>query len=115
MVLGVGVSAAALMSDPVWTLALIAVGYAIHELAWIPTDARLQQRATGSTRATVTSVRGFGSASVSMAFFAGIAVLSDGDDPTPGLLAMLGLLVLVGLLLVVWLPPHEYRDRDVDA
>ena len=63
--------------------ALLAIGYGIHEVAWIPTDARLQERASPRTRATVTSVRGFGSGAVSMAFFGVVAVMDDGDDPTP--------------------------------
>jgi MFS family permease len=109
MLAGTAVSAAALVADPVWTLALIAVGYGIHQAAWVPTDARLQERASGATRATVTSVRGFGSATVSMAFFGVIAVLSDGDDPTPGLLAMLGVLAATALLLIAWLPDQEHQ------
>ncbi|MEZ5297133.1 MAG: MFS transporter [Ilumatobacteraceae bacterium] len=107
VLLGCGVTATALLTDPVWTLALLAVGYGIHEVAWIPTDARLQERASPRVRATVTSVRGFGSASVSIVFFAIVAVMSNGDDPTPGLLAAIGLLALTGVLLIAWLPARE--------
>ncbi|MCB0969539.1 MAG: hypothetical protein KDB37_22095, partial [Ilumatobacter sp.] len=107
VVLGCGVTATALLTDPVWTLALLAVGYGIHEVAWIPTDARLQERASPRVRATVTSVRGFGSASVSIVFFAIVAAMSNGDDPTPGLLAAIGLLGLTGVLLIAWLPARE--------
>lgn len=103
---GTAVTATALLTDAVWTLALLAVGYLVHEVAWIPTDARLQARADPQTRATVTSVRGFGSATVAMLFFAVVGLLSDGDDPTPGLLAALLALVIAGALLIVWLPDH---------
>jgi len=101
---GSAVTAFALLSDAVWTLGLLAIGYLVHEVAWIPTDARLQERADPATRATVTSVRGFGSATVAMAFFGVVGLLSDGDDPTPGLLAALSALVLTGVLLIAWLP-----------
>jgi MFS family permease len=107
---GTAVTATALLTDPVWTLALIAVGYAIHEVAWVPTDARLQERASPGTRATVTSVRGVGSNSISMLFFVVVAVLADGDDPTPGLVAALGMLAVTGALLIAWLPPASSRD-----
>jgi MFS family permease len=104
---GVVITTVALTTDPVWTLALLAVGYGIHEIAWIPTDARLQERATPATRATVTSVRGFGASIVSRLFFAVVATLSNGDDPTPGLLAALGLLAVASVLLIAWLPPPD--------
>lgn len=109
---GSAVTATALLTDAVWTLALLAVGYLVHEVAWIPTDARLQERADPTTRATVTSVRGFGSATVAMAFFAAVGVLSDGDDPTPGLLAALSVIVLTGVLLVAWLPDASSRRHE---
>ena len=113
---GTGVTAAALLTGPVWTLALMAVGYGIHQVAWIPTDARLQERASPRTRATVTSVRGFGSGVVSMAFFAVVALMANGDDPTPGLVATLVLLAVTGSLLVAWLPDHDTgRGRPVGA
>ncbi len=104
VVLGTAVTAAALLTEPVWTLALLAVGYLVHEVAWIPTDARLQERTDPATRATVTSVRGFGSASVAMTFFGVVGVLSDGDDPTRGLLAAVAVVLVTGVLLVRWLP-----------
>lgn len=104
MLVGVAVTATALLTDAVWTLALLAIGYAVHEIAWIPTDARLQERAGPATRATVTSVRGFGSASVSMAFFGLVALMSNGDDPTPGLVAALLALAITAILVIGWLP-----------
>ncbi len=112
MLAGTAVTATALLTDPVWTLALLAVGYAIHEVAWVPTDARLQERASPEMRATVTSVRGFGSNSISMLFFVVVAVLANGDDPTPGLVAALGLLGITGVLLIAWLPPASSADAD---
>jgi len=110
VLLGSAVTATALLTDAVWTLALIAFGYGVHEIAWIPTDARLQERADPQTRATVTSVRGFGSATVAMLFFAFVGVMSDGDDPTPGLVMALVAIVVTGALLVVWLP--DAGDRS---
>jgi MFS family permease len=112
---GVVVTATALLTDPVWTLALLAVGYGIHEVAWIPTDARLQERATPATRATVTSVRGFGSATISMGFFAIVAVLSNGDDPTPGLVALLAVLAATAVLVMAWLPDHERERAELSS
>jgi MFS family permease len=103
------VTATALLTDPVWTLALFGIGYLVHEVAWIPTDARLQERADPVTRATVTSVRAFGSATVAMLFFALVATMSDGDDPTPGLLTALLAIVVTGVLLVAWLPDRLAR------
>lgn len=104
---GATLTAVSLLTEAVWTLSLLAVGYLVHEIAWIPTDARLQDRADPTTRATVTSVRGFGSATVAMLFFAVVGVLSDGDDPTPGLLAALSALVVTGALLIAWLPDRR--------
>jgi MFS family permease len=112
---GVAVTVVALTTDPVWTLALLAVCYGAHAIAWVPTDARLQERATPATRATVTSVRGFGASVVSMTFFAVVALMSNGDDPTPGLLAALGLLAVTGLLLIAWLPDASPERVELDA
>jgi MFS family permease len=107
VLLGTVSTAAALLTDAVWTLALLGFGYLVHEIAWIPTDARLQERADPQTRATVTSVRGFGSATVAMLFFALVGLAADGDDPTPGLVAALLALVVTGVLLVAWLPDRR--------
>ena len=110
VLVGSAVTAISLLTDAVWTLALLAFGYLVHEMAWIPTDARLQERADPPTRATVTSVRAFGSATIAMSFFAVVGLLSDGDDPTPGLLAALLALIVAGALLIVWLPERS-RER----
>lgn len=107
LVAAMAVTTLAFVSDAVWTLALVAVGYAVLEAVWITTDARLQERTSGTTRATVTSVRGFGSACVSMTIFAVIGALADGDDPTPGLFVMVAALVAAGVLVMRWLPPHQ--------
>jgi hypothetical protein len=112
LVAAMAVTALAFVSDVVWTLGLIAIGYVVLEAVWVNTDARLQERANGSTRATVTSVRGFCSACVSMAMFVVIAVLSNGDDPTPGLSVMVCALIVAGVLVIRWLPtPLTSTDR----
>ncbi|MDH3681676.1 MAG: hypothetical protein OEV40_17205, partial [Acidimicrobiia bacterium] len=115
LVAATGLTALSLIGDAVWALALIAVGHAALETVWITSDARLQERATRATRATVTSVRGFGSACVSMAMFAVIAMLSDGDDPTPGLFVLVATLAAAGLLIVRWLPPQAAVPATIAA
>lgn len=117
--LGLGVSAGAalilvaLVSGSVAALAAVAVGYAVLEAARVVADARLQERADGALRATVTSLRGFGASAVSMGVFVVIGALSDGDDPSPGLHALvLGILVLGGLL-AWWLPRPTRRPLGV--
>ena len=47
-----------------------------------------------------------------MAFFGVVAVLSDSDDPTPGLLVLLGAVLATGLLLVAWLPDRIPGSLD---
>lgn len=107
VLVGAIVTATSLLTDAVWTLALLAFGYLVHEMAWIPTDARLQERADPTTRATVTSVRAFGSATIAISFFTVVGLMSDGDDPTPGLLTALAALVVTGALLIAWLPDRR--------
>ena len=114
VIAGSVVMAVALLSDRFWPLALIAFGYGSLEAAWIATDARLQARTPSATRATVTSVRGFGSASIAMAAFVMIGVLSDGDDPTRGLLVALAATALAGVLIIRWLPEYRSRPRADD-
>ena len=113
VVLGSGFMLAALLADGVWPLALIAIGYSSLEASWIATDARMQAHAPSATRATVTSVRGFGSASIAMVALAIIGILSDGDDPTNGLFVIVGGTALAGLLIIRWLP--EYRPERSTA
>ena len=101
---GVAVMTLAFVTSSVWTLMLVGVGYAALQAVWIATDARLQERTPSDTRATVTSVRGFGSATISMIAFVVIGAMADGDDPTPGQFVVLAALVVAGVLVVRWLP-----------
>lgn len=94
----------AVWSDLAAALLLIGLGYAALEALWTTSDARLQERVGARNRATVTSVRGLLSGLIGAGAFAMIGLLSDGDDPSPGLLIALVVLVLVGLLAVLWLP-----------
>lgn len=115
LVVAMALTALSLIGDVVWALAFIAVGHAALEACWVTSDARLQERATGATRATVTSVRGFGSACVSMMMFALIGALSDGDDPTPGLFVLVAALAVTGLAIMRWLPPHVAASTQTTA
>lgn len=101
---GVAVMTLAFVTSSVWTLMLVGIGYAALQAVWIAADARLQERTPSDTRATVTSVRGFGSATISMAAFVVIGALADGDDPTPGQFVVLAALAIAGVLVVRWLP-----------
>lgn len=107
VVVGSGVMLVALLTDGVWPLAMIAIGYAGLQSSWIATDARMQERIPSATRATVTSVRGFGSAGISIAAFAVVGLLSTGDDPTRGLLVIVAATAVAGILLTRWLPDHR--------
>ncbi len=104
LVVGSALMVGALASGRVFALALVAVGYAALEMTRVVADARLQERARGDVRATVASVRGFGSSAISMVVLAVIGAMADGDDPTPGLFLLLVAIGLVGLLVVRWLP-----------
>lgn len=97
--MGVGVA-----GDSVWALALVGVGYVALEATWVVSDARLQERAPRETRATVTSVRGFGSGIVSTISFAITGALAVDDDPSRGVLIGIGALILTGILVARWLP-----------
>ena len=110
LIVGVIAMAVAFATSPVWTLVLVGFGYAALEATWIVTDARLQERTPDATRATVTSVRGLGSAAISMIAFVVIGALADGDDPTPGLFIVLAALCAAGLLVVRWLPRHAEME-----
>lgn len=104
LIAAVAVGTLAFATTEVWTLALVAVTYGALETTYIVTDARLQERAPAGTRATVSSVRGFGSASISMVAFIVIGAMSDGDDPTPGHFVILAALAVAGVLAIRWLP-----------
>lgn len=118
LIAGVTVTTVAFVTNSVWTLMLVAVGYGALEATWIAADARLQERAPAATRATVTSVRGFGGAAVSMPAFVVIGAMSDGDDPTPGHFVVLAALAITALLVIRWLPPAgraEPRRAQMDT
>jgi len=113
MIGGVAITTIAFVTTSVWTLVLIAVGYAVLETVRITADARLQERTPASTRATVTSVRGFGGAAVSMLAFIVIGAMADGDDPTPGHFVILAALALAGALVIRWVPRRTaVTERD---
>ncbi len=97
----------ALLGDGVWTLTLMAVGFVALETAWVLSDARMQERTPAATRATVTSVRGFASGLVGAAAFALVAIMADGDDPTPGLLVVVSVVALTAVLIYRWLPAAD--------
>ncbi len=110
LIAAVGVTTGAFVTDSVWPLMLVAVGYAALELVWINTDARLQERSPAATRATVSSVRGFGSAAISMMAFVVIGAMAVGDDPTPGHFPILITLGVAAVLIVRWLPRPARMD-----
>ncbi len=109
---GVVVTTVAFVTTTVWTLMLVAIGYGALQIVWIAADARLQERTPPSTRATVTSVRGFGGATVSMLAFVVIGAMADGDDPTPGHFVVLAALAIAGALVIRWLPRPTHASRS---
>ncbi|MEL6891565.1 MAG: MFS transporter [Actinomycetota bacterium] len=114
LVASMAVTTVAFVSDEVWALALVAVGYAALEANYLVADARLQAATSGAARATVSSVRGLGMSSISMMIFAVIALLADGDDPTPGLYVMVALLAVSGVVATRWIaagpPTNDSSD-----
>ena len=80
------------------------MAYGATEATWVISDARFQAAAPRATRATVTSVRGLGAGLVAGLAFLLVAVLTTGDDPTPGLHWVIGLLALVSFLVWRWVP-----------
>ena len=103
---------AAILSNAAAALILIGVGYAALEALWTLGDARLQERVGSGNRATVSSVRGVLTGLVGAVAFSGIGLLSNGDDPSPGLILVASLLMLVGLLTLVWLPSALAEQKD---
>ena len=77
-----------LVTDPIWTLPLIGVTYAAIEATWVVSDARLQANVPTHVRATVSSVRGLLAAFVIGLALLAIALMSNGDDPTPGMIVV---------------------------
>ncbi|MEM9606241.1 MAG: MFS transporter [Actinomycetota bacterium] len=104
LVLGAAGMMIAVTSSAPAALLLVGVGYGIHEVAWVLGDARLQERIGARHRATVSSVRSLLAGLVATAAFVLIGLLSDGDDPSPGLLVPLVLLAVVGLGVTRFLP-----------
>jgi len=102
----------ALWSGSVWALAVLGVGYAMQNVAWVVSDARFQERAPKRVRATVTSVRAFLAALVNMMAFALVGLLSVGDDPRLGVMVLVGVLVGTGVLMVLWLPEPSAEKVD---
>ncbi len=86
-------------------LGAIGVGYAWLQVAWVTVDARLQEHLHRGTRATVTSVRAWGSGLTSVMAFAGVGALARGDDPTPGGLAVAGVYLGLALMAAAFVPP----------
>lgn len=102
---GAALMGVAVTVTPLWPLLLIGVGYATLEVTWIIGDARFQQQLPRRTRATLTSVRAFGSGIVSVAAFALLTVTSiDDTAPIAGLVVMAGALFLAGALATRWIP-----------
>lgn len=99
----------AVLTQPVWTLLLVGVGYGALEATWVISDARFQAAIPGAVRATVTSVRSFNGGLVAAAAFGVIGLLADGDDPGPGLVVGIAALIATGALVARWLP-----DRAID-
>lgn len=94
---GSAVGLAALMAEPAWSLALLAITFGAIQTTWVLADARLQARVPAHVRATVSSVREMGGGLVFAAALGLTAVLSSGDDPTPGLIVIAVALIATGV------------------
>lgn len=101
---GVLLAAGTIAGHPVGMLP-VAVCFGVLELFTVLGEARLQETISGSARATVLSVAGFGSEVAALAVFTGFG-LGAAAVPVPVLLALVGLPLLgSGLLTRRWLPP----------
>lgn len=109
---GTAAAAVGIASGSPWALLGVAACYGVTETTWVITDARFQAAAPRSTRATVTSIRGLGEGLVAGLAFLLIALLSDGDDPTPGLHWVIGLLALASFLVWRWVPNRSISTRE---
>lgn len=96
---GVGTAVLALRTEPFETVALLGVTYGAMNTAFVLSEARLQERAPAAARATTRSTVAFAAGIVSTGVFLIVQALSEGDDPTRGLLVSLVLLVAAALLL----------------
>jgi hypothetical protein len=90
-------------------LALVAVAFAVLDWGTAAADARLQERITDSTRATVTSLAGLGSEAASLLVFGFWALGSRWSGPGP-LFALAGLPFL-GAALLLWRCNISVRPR----
>lgn len=72
----------------VWGLVLLSALFCGLSATYILADARLQERIEGDTRATVTSVRGFGTGVAAFAVFLAMAALDPGGGPRVGLIVL---------------------------
>lgn len=99
-------TASGLVTNTVVGVATIGLAYAAMNLTWVLSDARFQARIPSEVRATVTSVRAFGSLWVSMAALAGIGWMAIGNDPQPGLLIALAVLTIAGGFVARWVGPQ---------
>lgn len=72
----------------VWGLLLLPVLFCGLSATYILADARLQERVEGDTRATVTSVRGFGTGLAAFVVFLAMAALDPGGGPRVGLIVL---------------------------
>jgi MFS family permease len=104
LMIATAVMIAALVSSPLWLLTLIGLGYATLQANWVVIDARLQERVGPTTRATVTSVKGFGAGAISGIAFLAIGIATTGTDPRPGLYGALVVLGVIGLVASFWIP-----------
>lgn len=89
-------------------IALVAVAFGVFQMASVVADARLQERITGPSRATVTSLAGLGTEVVTIAVYGGYALASTvaGHRVVFALFAMPYLLVALVLAAA-----HQRRRR----
>lgn len=108
VVAGGATTLVALATDPIWTLPLISVAYVAIESTWVVSDARLQAAVPTHVRATLASVRGFGAGVVVGLALLVIGLMSNGADPTAGLVVVAVALIALGPL-VARLPARGAR------
>lgn len=109
-----GLLVAAMLTPWLVGVLALALAYLVLQTNWVIAEARMQAVLDSSTRATVSSARGFVAALVSATIFVEVGQLSvgDGDDPSRGLAWAAGLIVVAGLLVIVWLPRGR-RQRQL--
>ncbi len=100
--LGVVLGGIGLITNTVWGVLSIGLTYAALNACWVRADARLQARLVDATRATATSVRSLMSALVSLAALGVVGLVAQDNDPTLGILLLLGPLLLAAVLVQAW-------------